>query len=388
MKHGKWSFPTQVQFGAGSASLLPEKLDSGTKEQRVLLVTDPGLVELPPIVRIREILEEAEVSYSIFSEISPNPTAADVMTGAQHYRKAGCTAIVGVGGGSAMDGAKASALMAHHPGEIEDYDERVGGDQKIGGSPVPPILTIPTTAGTGSEVGRSTVVVHPVTNEKMVIFHPLLMPVWALVDPELMLTLPPGLTATTGLDALTHNIEAFLAKGYHPMADGIALEAIRMCARSLEIAVKEGANLDARADMAAASLMGAVAFQKGLGVTHSLAHPLSTIAGVQHGLANGILLPYTMRFNGERKPEPFLRLAEAVGIRVEGMTAQNAVEAFVDWVTNLNARIGIPSGLSAAGVTRNHIDEMVPQAIADGCHASNPVPVEEKDFRDLYETAL
>ena len=160
----------------------------------------------------------------------------------------------------------------------------------------------------------------------MVIFHPLLMPAWALVDPELMLTLPPGLTATTGLDALTHNIEAFLAKGYHPMADGIALEAIRMCAKSLEIAVKEGANLDARADMAAASLMGAVAFQKGLGVTHSLAHPLSTIAGVHHGLANGILLPYTMRFNGERKPEPFLRLAE-VGIRVEGMTAQNA-EAF------------------------------------------------------------
>jgi len=337
---------------------------------------------------LEDTLRSGNIPFEVFSGISPNPTVPDVTAGVVAYKAFGANAIVGIGGGSAMDGAKAIALMVEHPGDLVDYDERVGGFDRIGDHHVPPMFTVPTTAGTGSEVGRATVIVDPQKSEKMVIFHPVLMPLAAIVDPNLMTSLPKGLTAATGMDALTHNVEAYLAKGYHPMADGIALEGIRLCANSLEKAVQDGNDIQARSDMAAASMMGAVAFQKGLGVTHSLAHPLSSIAGMHHGLANGILLPYAMRFNGKAVPQRFIGLAEAVGRLRPGMTGIEATEAFLDWVIALRVAIGIPNRLSEAGVTEAQVEEMIPQAFADGCHGSNPVAVTEEDLANLYREAL
>jgi alcohol dehydrogenase class IV len=381
-----WSFPTRIHFGAGALESLAPALRDGLGS-RALVVTDPGMIGTDPLEALLLHLEDADIPCAVFSGISPNPSAPDVVQGVAAWRELGGDCLIGIGGGSAMDGAKAIQLMATHPGRIEDYDERRGGYERITDN-VPPLITLPTTAGTGSEVGRSTVIVDPAIAEKMVIFHPALMPALAIVDPALMTSLPPHITAATGLDALTHNIEAHLSRGVHPMADGIALEGIRLVARSLERAVNDGQDIAARSDMAAAALMGAVAFQKGLGVTHSLAHPLSTLAGLHHGLANGILLPTTMAFNGARAPERFPALANAAGQTQHGGDPQAAVEIFVAWIRRLNEAVGIPANLRAAGVTEDLVPALSDQAFTDGCHAGNPVEVSRDDMEMLYREAF
>jgi len=381
-----WGFPTHIRFGAGALTELSSALRGGLGT-KPLIVTDPGMVGLPPYEAVLHELKKQSVPFAVFSGISPNPAAPDVEAGLASYQDAQCDCIIGLGGGSAMDGAKAIQLMTTHEGRIQDYDERVGGYDRIKNA-VPPCITIPTTAGTGSEVGRSTVIVDPATKEKMVIFHPFLMPALAIVDPELMTTMPASITAATGMDALTHNVEAYLSKGYHPLCDGIALEGIRLCQRSLEKAVHTPDDLDARADMAAAALMGAVAFQKGLGVTHSLAHPLSTLAGLHHGLANGILLPYAMAFNARGVPEKFVALAEAAGVSIHGGTATEQANAFIAWTEQLKKNIGIPKGLADAGVAEELVPAMTDQALADGCHACNPIEVTRDDLENLYREAL
>ena len=381
-----WSFPTRVHFGEGALESVSATLQEGLGT-RVLVVTDPGMLGTAALETLLAHLSDAGIAHAVFSGISPNPAAPDVVAGVAAWREFNGDCLIGVGGGSAMDGAKAIQLMSTHPGTIEEYDERRGGYDRITDN-VPPLITIPTTAGTGSEVGRSTVIVDPIRQEKMVIYHPALMPTLAVVDPKLMTGLPPHLTAATGLDALTHNIEAYLSRGVHPMADGIALEGIRLVAGSLERAVNDGNDLAARGDMAAAALMGAVAFQKGLGVTHSLAHPLSTLAGLHHGLANGILLPTAMAFNGARAPERFPALANAVGETDHAGDPSSAVEALVAWIRRLNEAVGIPANLRAAGVHEDLIPALSDQAFADGCHACNPVEVSREDMEMLYREAL
>ena len=386
MSISSWGFPTNIQFGAGALSELVPALKGGIGS-KPLIVTDPGMVGLPPYESVLQELQRQGVPFAVFSGISPNPEAPDVEAGLASYNEAGCDCIIGLGGGSAMDGAKAIQLMTTHDGKIQDYDERVGGYERIANA-VPPCITIPTTAGTGSEVGRSTVIVDPATHEKMVIFHPYLMPVLAIVDPQLMTTMPATITAATGMDALTHNVEAYLSKGFHPLCDGIALEGVRLCRRSLEKAVHSPEDLDARADMAAAALMGAVAFQKGLGVTHSLAHPLSTLAGLHHGLANGILLPYAMAFNAKGVPERFVGLAEAAGVSIPGGSAADQANAFIAWIKQMKVNVGIPARLHEAGVDGELIPAMTDQALADGCHACNPIVVTRDDLENLYQEAL
>src|SRR5690606_20942361 len=248
--------------------------------------------------------------------------------------------------------------------------------------PLPFTVAVPTTAGTGSEVGRSSVVSDDETHAKKIIFSPKMMPAMVFADPELTLGLPAHVTAATGMDALTHNVEAYLAQGYHPMADGIALEGVRLCAEWLHVAVEDGSNLEARGHMLMASMMGAVAFQKGLGATHSLAHALSTVLDLHHGLANAIMIPYVMRFNNEVVPARMANLARAAG------ADEPNGEAFVTWLEALKTDVGMPATLDEVGVKQEHLERLADIAFADVCHPSNPRACTHQDLLDLYKAAI
>ncbi len=369
-----FSFPTRIVFGNGAHEFLIKEAPAGAR--KALLVTDPGMVHLDVFNLIKARLDAAGLAYEVFCGISPNPTAHDVAAGVAAYRAAGCDWIVAIGGGSAIDGAKGIRLMVTHSGHILEYDDARNGSDRIRND-MPAMIAIPTTAGTGTEVGRSTVVTDPVTNRKVVVFSPYLMPTAAIVDPDLMVGLPGRLTASTGMDALAHCIEAYCAKGYHPICDAIALGGAKLVMGSLERAVWNGQDLEARTDMAMAASMGAIAFQKGLGLCHSLAHPLSTVAGVHHGLANGIMLWRVMEFNQEALGDRMADLARAMGV-------EDAPAA----VRQLARSVSIPEALSEVGVTEAMLPELVAQAWDDACHKSNPRRVTPEDIRDLYEQAL
>jgi alcohol dehydrogenase class IV len=293
--------------------------------------------------------------------------------------------VIGFGGGAALDVAKAVALMAGHPGSVLEYAWDHPQARAIERD-LPCFIALPTTAGTGSEVGRSSVISDDSTHIKKIIFSAKLLAKAVFADPELTLDLPPQVTAATGMDALTHNVESYIAKGYHPMCDGIALEGVRIAARALPVAVREPRNLQARADMLMASMMGAVAFQKDLGATHSCAHALSTVADLHHGLANGIMIDYVMRFNQPVELERFAIMAQAVGV-ARG-SAQASAEAFVDWLTALKREVGIPAKLGAVNVTMQHLPKLLDVAVADICHQTNPRPCTREDFERIFTEAI
>jgi 4-hydroxybutyrate dehydrogenase len=375
----RFSFPTNIVFGPGAVRETGE-LARKLGGKHALVVTDKGVNHVGLTESVRDSLTTAGIGATIFDGIEPNPIEANVEVGLEVYRSAGCDLIVGVGGGSPLDGAKAIKLRATHDGPFEQYDDNIGGDALIRND-MPPLLAIPTTAGTGSEVGRSTVITCRTTDRKTVFFSVYLMPNYAICDPELTLAMPPMITAATGMDALTHNLEAYVAKPYHPMADGIALAGLKLCNKSLRKAVKNGADIEARGDMMMAAAMGATAFQKGLGVTHSLAHPLSSIAGMHHGTANAVLLRYVIDFNEEACWLRLSDIADAIGLpKTPGTVAK--------WVRELNADIGIPEKLSAFGVTAEMIPIMVEKAMQDGCHVNNPRACTAEDMRALYQSAL
>ena len=383
-----YNFPTKIRFGPGSRHDLIMELSS-LGIQRPLIVTDRDVAKLPWFVAIETSL--TEMTSVTFSGVWGNPVVSQVMTGVTVCQDYNTDGIVAVGGGAPMDVAKAIALMANHPGHLFDYED--GASTRPIDRSILPIVAIPTTAGTGSEVGRSTVISDDETHAKKIIFDPQLLPKVVLADPELLLGLPAKITAATGMDALTHLIEAFLAKGNNPLCDGIALEGIYLVSQHLRDSVmfaqqqatetvnREG-HLRARAGMLNASMMGAIAFQKGLGVTHSCAHALSTVCDTHHGLANGIMLPAAMRFNLEAEPEKFLRMA-----RVVSPSAQSG-QALIDWIMDLSNAIGIPSSLGKLGVSADTVEKLVSVAIDDVCHPCNPRPVTENDFYAIYQDAL
>ena len=383
-----YNFPTKIRFGPGSRHDLIMELSS-LGIQRPLIVTDRDVAKLPWFVAIETSL--TEMTSVTFSGVWGNPVVSQVMTGVTVCQDYNTDGIVAVGGGAPMDVAKAIALMANHPGHLFDYED--GASTRPIDRSILPIVAIPTTAGTGSEVGRSTVISDDETHAKKIIFDPQLLPKVVLADPELLLGLPAKITAATGMDALTHLIEAFLAKGNNPLCDGIALEGIYLVSQHLRDSVmfaqqqatetvdREG-HLRARAGMLNASMMGAIAFQKGLGVTHSCAHALSTVCDTHHGLANGIMLPAAMRFNLETEPDKFLRMA-----RVVDPFAQSG-QALIDWIVELSTAIGIPTSLGALGISTAVVGELVSVAINDGCHPLNPRPVTEDDFYAIYQDAL
>ena len=375
----QFNFPTVVRFGEGATQELGSYLKS-KGSQRPLLITDGVVAKLAFFEKILADLRQQGLTPELFCDISKNPVKSDVLKGNEAYHQHSSDAIVGLGGGAAMDVARAVALSINNTRDLLEYDELIGGDQYITES-IPLFVTVPTTAGTGSEVGRSAIISDDVTRKKHILFHPTLMAQVVFADPELTYELPPAVTAATGMDALTHNIEAYLAKNYHPMADGIALEGIRMITRSLKKAVNQP-NAESRREMLQASLMGAVAFQKGLGVVHSMAHPLSTLLDTHHGLANAICLPYGLQFNINGFENRFATMAQAMNL------ADHGGEAVVEALFSLNKQIGLPTQLSSAGVEEAHLEELSTLASEDFAHPNNPKPVSRKDFLKLYRAAL
>jgi alcohol dehydrogenase class IV len=374
----RFSFPTSIQFGPGARwQAVPLLREVGV--HRPLLVTDHGLATLPPTLEFEDSLREAGLELARFDGVKGNPVASQVAAGVAAFRAHRADGVIGFGGGAALDVAKAIALMSVHPGEIMDYAWDNPAVRPMKG-PLPFFLALPTTSGTGSEVGRSAVISDDVTHVKRIIFSPILLARAVLADPELTFGLPPAITAATGMDALTHNVESYLSPAYHPLCDGIALEGARIAARSLPTAVAEGLNLGARSDMLMASLMGGVAFQKDLGAVHSCAHALSAVTNMHHGLANGIMIDFVMRFNAGAAAAKLSELARVCG-------AGSTPESFVNWLTSLKTAIGIPVGLGAAGVGSGQIAALARVAFDDPCHRTNPRPCTEADFVEIFSAA-
>jgi alcohol dehydrogenase class IV len=365
-----FSFPATTCFGVGARQVLRDWL-ARFQSVRPLVVTDAGLLKTKAFA----LLDEALGGAAIFSNVHPNPIEDDVEGSFRAYRENACDAVVAFGGGSALDVGKAVRLRIKRP------DATLGQfDFNADWSGLAPLIAIPTTAGTGSEVGRSSVII--MEHRKRVIFHPALLASLVVLDPEFTRELPPKLTAATGADALTHCIESFTSPVFHPLCDGIALEGIHLIAGALIRAVNSGDDLDARGQMQIAAAMGGIAFQKDLGATHSLAHPLSSLCGMHHGLANALCLPFVMDFNAERKPGVYRRIGIALGLGdpTDADTIAT-VRALLD-------EIGLKPGLRAHGVDEAKLDALADQAFVDSCHATNPVPVTRADLRNLYERAL
>ncbi len=376
--HADWHVPTHIRFGVGRIEELPGVCRM-LGITRPLLVTDPGLAALPMLRAILARNEAAGLPTAVFSAIRPNPTDANVEDGRAAYRRGGHDGVIAVGGGSALDTGKTIALLAGTPEPIWD----VGPDwARIPAARIAPVVAVPTTAGTGSEVGRAAVITRTATRTKEIPFHPGMMPKAVLADPELTVSLPPHLTAGTGMDALAHHLEAFCAPYYHPMADGIAVEGMRRIKDWLPVAYRDGTHREARAHMLAAALMGAVAFQKGLGVIHALSHPVGALYDTHHGLTNAVFMPYALAFNRPAIEERMIRLARYLDL------PQARFEAVLDWTLALRETLGVPHTLAELGVDDAHLDTLVAQATADPTAADNPVPLDAPALRRLFVNAL
>ena len=379
MPVSQFNFPTIIRFGEGAVDELPAYLKNN-QLQKPLIVTDHTIAGLSFFKKIVTDLSAKGLLVNVFHDIHKNPVKSDVYKGTEAFDFSKSDCIIGIGGGAAIDVARAILLRINHREDLFKYDDLIGGDIYVTNE-VPHFITIPTTAGTGSEVGRSAIIADDDTHQKKILFSPKLLAKIVFADPLITMDLPPFITAATGMDALTHNMEAFLAKNYHPICDGIALEGIRLIASSLEQAVN-APTVASRSDMLLASMMGAIAFQKGLGVVHSLAHPMSALLDTHHGLANAVNLPYGMRFNISGSEEKFVRIARALELKNE------TGEGVVEYLFDLNSRVHIPNKLSEVGVESKHIETLADLAFADFAHPNNPKPVTRADFKTLYESAL
>lgn len=372
-------FPTTIRFGAGVVKELPDYLKAN-QLSRPLVVTDPNVAQLDFFKAIVADLKAKGFAAEVFSDIHKNPVKSDVYKGADAYDQAKSDCIIGIGGGAGLDVARAILLRINHREDLFKYDDLVGGDVYVTND-VPHFVTIPTTSGTGSEVGRSAIIADDETHQKKILFSPKLLAKIVFADPMLTMELPAFITAATGMDALTHNMEAYVAKNYHPICDGIALEGMRLISESLETAVLKP-NVESRSKMLLASMMGAIAFQKGLGVVHSLAHPLSSLLDTHHGLANAVNIPYGMQFNIEGFEAKFRQIARTLELKNE------TGEGVVNYLFELNSTINIPHKLRDIGVKEEHLETLADLAFADFAHPNNPKPVSRNDFYHLYKMAL
>jgi len=379
-----FSFPARTLFGVGALRELPANL-AKLNIRRPLVVTDPGLANTDAFRAVAHALEMGQQANNsfLYAGVHPNPIENDVREAAAAFQKNGCDGIIGLGGGSALDVAKAARLLVKRPqlDWAKFYEEPDW-------SGLAPFVAIPTTAGTGSEVGRSSVITLDTTKRKAVIFHPELLAKLVVLDPELTRGLPPKLTAATGADALTHCIESYTCPVFHPMCDGIALEGIHLIVEALPRAYKDGNDLDARGKMLVAAAMGAVAFQKDLGVVHSMAHPLSTICGMHHGLANALCLVAGMNFCAVRKPGLYRRIGIACGLDIIECSETKADEQTISFMKSFLAGLGLNTKLREHGVKPQQLDSLIVQAAEDPCHKTNAVPVTLENFRQLYQEVL
>jgi alcohol dehydrogenase class IV len=375
---GLFTFPNRIVFGVGTRRSLGAEL-ARLGVARSLIVTDPGLLASGIVDEIRGLLDESVV----FSEVQANPTEADVLAGLERYRNSGCDGLIGLGGGSPIDAAKAIRLLATHPGTLADYDLTTGGLEKIT-SNLPPMAAIPTTAGTGSEAGRGTLIQLPETGRKTIALSPHLLPSVSICDPELTLGLSPVLTAGTGMDAMTHCIESYLSTTFHPICDGIAIEGLRHLSKGLETAVRDGADIEARSAMMMGALLGGISFHKGLGVVHSLSHALGAEGRAHHGTLNAILLPHSLSFNREAAESRLGELASRMGLG----RAIDGPGHLITLIHLVLARLPIPRRLGEIdGLSRERIPEYARLAMLDHCHKTNPRPCSAQDMENLLDRA-
>ena len=383
--------PPSIQFGAGAVKNLGAHVRAfGGKKP--LIVTDEGVTNAGIVSKTVEPLKSAQIDCAIFGAVQPNPTDLSVFEGLAVYRAEGCDLVIAVGGGSVMDAAKAIRILTTHEPPLENYYVDVGGIDRIT-SNLPALICIPTTAGTGSEVSQGSIITDTSgrTTEghrKRAISTPYNMASLALLDPELTVGMPPGLTAATGMDAVTHGVEAYVATRYHPIAEGVALQALKILGKNIRQAYHHGDDIEARGEMLIASAMAAFSFQKGLGAVHSLAHQLSTEANIPHGIANAILLPEVMIFNLSHAIDGYADIAAALGIDTSDMSKAEAADAAIAEIRSLNEEFSIPKGLGAAGLKRERIPKIAKDAMLDHCYKFNPRPCIEADMHNLFEAAF
>lgn len=369
-KRHSYSYPTRMEYGPGAmkdfVSIVKE-----TGLRKGLIVTDKGIEKVGTAGQLKNYFMEVGIESIIFSDVKSNPTEENVLDGTRAYKETTCDFIVALGGGSPIDAGKTIKVMATHDGPLEKYDDTKGGDKYIKDN-MPPFYAIPTTAGTGSEVGRSSVIT--VNQKKTIIFSPFMMPDIAVLDPLITVSLPPKLTAATGVDAFVHNLEAYIMETYHPMADGMAKEALEICVKYLSVAVNNGSDIIARGNMLMASAMGAIAFQKGLGLNHAIAHGLGVIYDMHHGLANAVVLPEVMRYNLSRDliREKYASLGTIFGVQND---AEAVIEAVEDWLKSVD----MLKKLSELGVGTDKLEELEAYALEDPCCPLNPKKVEKGD---------
>jgi alcohol dehydrogenase len=377
---GNWSYPTSVRFGAGRIAELGEAAKTAGMH-RPLLVTDPRLAAMAMVKDALARLAADGVPTEVFSGIKPNPVAANIESGLAALKAGGHDGVIAFGGGSALDAGKVLAFMAGQIRPMWDFEDV--GDWWTRADPkgILPVVAVPTTAGTGSEVGRAGVITDETTHTKKVIFHPLMMPKVTICDPELTVGMPPSITAGTGMDALAHCLEAYCGLAYHPLADGIAVEGMRLVKENLARAYKSGGDLEARAHMMSAAAMGATAFQKALGAIHALSHPVGALYDTHHGLTNAVFMPYVLAFNRPVIEDRIARLSAYLGLTP-------TFDAFLGWVLELRAEIGIPHTLAGLKVDDAQFDLMSRMAPQDPTAGGNPVPIDEAICRRLYENAL
>jgi hypothetical protein len=378
---GNWGYPTKMRFGVGRISELPEACkELGFK--RPLLATDPGLAKLPMVQDAIARNEAAGLPTGLFFDIRSNPVSKNVADGLKVFRDGKHDGIIAFGGGSALDAAKTIALMAGQTRPMWDFEDIGDNWTRADPAGIVPSIAIPTTSGTGSEVGRASVITNEETHTKKIIFHPGMLPSIVISDPALTAGLPPHITAATGMDALAHCLEAFCVPSYHPMADGIAVEGARLVKEWLPTAVRDGKNLEARAHMMAAATMGATAFQKGLGAIHALSHPVGAVYDTHHGLTNAVVMPYVLAFNRTAIDEKMTRLAAYIGL------PKPSFQSVLDWVLALRKEIGIPNTLADLGVGTDRLDMLSEMAAVDPTAGGNPVPVGVPELKKLFVVSI
>lgn len=375
-----WNYPTRLLVGTGRINELPnECIELGMKAP--LLVTDPGLSGSLMVGGVVQACLEAGLKIGVFSQIKTNPTGENVTDGYIAYHVGQHDGVIAFGGGSALDAGKAIALMVGQSRPLWDFEDRGDNWMLVDSSKMAPVVAIPTTAGTGSEVGRASVITDTTTQVKKIIFHPAMLPSLVILDPKLTVSLPQSLTAATGMDALSHCLEAYCASYYHPMAEGIALEGIRLIKDNLIQAYQHGDDLEARTNMLVASAMGATAFQRGLGAMHALAHPLGAVYDAHHGRLNAILMPYVLLANRAAIESKIVRLADYLSL-------DNGYDGFLDWVLQMRLTLGIESSLSTLGIDMNQIDRLAKMATEDAAAGSNPIQFTREQYKNILKDAI
>ena len=379
--HANWNYPTNIRNGIGRIN----ELASACQElgmQSPLLVTDPGLAALPMIQQALSICQQAGLTCEVFSQIKANPNSENVATGVNAYQQGKHDGVIAFGGGSALDAAKAIALMVGQTRPLWDFEDVGDNFTRVNTQGMAPVVAVPTTSGTGSEVGRASVITDSQQQLKRMIFHPNMLPAIVILDPELTVGLPPELTAATGMDALSHSLEAYCANYYHPMAEGIALEGIRLIKEHLPRAVANGQDLEARAQMMVSSTMGATAFQRGLGGMHALAHSLGALYDSHHGLLNAVLMPYVLKANRSAIEQKVVRLASYLRL------ADGSFDGFLDWVVALRAELNIPHSLAETGIDDTQIEKIAQMAVKDTAAGGNPIQFDAKQYSAICLAAI